>query len=312
MPQQVIFSERAYTAILSETLSKITTETGGILLGHFNNNKWYIVESIDPGPKSVFSTVYFEYDETYVNHLANKINVLYNNPLKIMGLWHRHPGSMDVFSSTDNGTHEKYANINPFGVISMLVNIDPVFRLSIYYVSRNAGRLSVSRDKMPYSVGNKHIPAEFLGYKPSDFLQEKIRYNTLFGAENNSNTNNNSNSSNNKKNAKILPALIKRVFTSGVNPMDMQNLNVKAIPVNDKDIEKILEAFAVDLDFFEKNGITCNLSKSNDNILRLYGENDQGSSCVEVFTHKDIICIRNNQRTLSYKAGLFLKAFSKG
>ncbi|MCL2193530.1 MAG: hypothetical protein FWB78_09060, partial [Treponema sp.] len=67
MEQRVVFSERAYVAIMTETLSKIRTETGGVFLGHFEDDRWYVVESIDPGPKSIFSAAYFEYDEAYVN-----------------------------------------------------------------------------------------------------------------------------------------------------------------------------------------------------------------------------------------------------
>ena len=98
---EVVFSNRAYTAVLSETAEKIKTETGGLFLGIVKDNIYYIIEAIDPGPKSIFEVAYFEYDQKYTQHLINKIANLYETKLELIGLWHRHPGSFDVFSSTD-------------------------------------------------------------------------------------------------------------------------------------------------------------------------------------------------------------------
>jgi phage terminase large subunit len=76
---QVIFSNRAYMAVISETIEKIKTETGGIFLGCYENGNWYVVEAIDPGPKSVFQVAYFEYDKKYTEHLINKIARMYQS-----------------------------------------------------------------------------------------------------------------------------------------------------------------------------------------------------------------------------------------
>ncbi len=131
----VYFSARAWTAILSETLAEIRTETGGILLGYREGNDWLVVESIDPGPGSVLQTAFFEYNEKYVTHLANRIAKLYERPLEILGLWHRHPGSFDRFSNTDDGTNATFAQMSRFGAISGLVNIDPEPRFTLYHAS---------------------------------------------------------------------------------------------------------------------------------------------------------------------------------
>jgi len=137
MPSKVVFSERAYTAILAETNEKITTETGGVFLGVMSTDIWYVIETIDPGPNSIFKTAYFEYDRKYINHLANKINKLYADKLSVLGLWHRHPGSMDVFSDTDGGTNKQFAEGNGGTAISAIVNIDPKFRMTMYSVTCN-------------------------------------------------------------------------------------------------------------------------------------------------------------------------------
>lgn len=157
---KVVFSDRAFAAIMAETTEKIKTETGGLFLGSFEDGIWYVIEAIDPGPKSIFEVAYFEYDQQYTQHLINKIANLYDKKLILIGLWHRHPGSFDQFSSTDDGTNSKYARMRKEGALSALVNIDPKFRLTMYHVDQPC-RYSV----IEYDVGNHLIPDEMLRYK---------------------------------------------------------------------------------------------------------------------------------------------------
>lgn len=164
---RVVFSDRAYASILAETAEKIKTETGGLFLGKCIDDVWYVVEAIDPGPKSIFEVAYFEYDQKYTQHLINKIANLYNAKLELIGLWHRHPGSMDFFSSTDDGTNTKYAGMNPKGAISGLVNIDPKFRLTMYQVDQPC-RYSV----IEYQVGDDLVPKELMELKSVQRFEE--------------------------------------------------------------------------------------------------------------------------------------------
>lgn len=157
---KVVFSDRAFAAIMAETTEKIKTETGGLFLGSFEDGIWYVIEAIDPDPKSIFEVAYFEYDQQYTQHLINKIANLYDKKLTLIGLWHRHPGSFDQFSSTDDGTNSKYARMRKEGALSALVNIDPKFRLTMYHVDQPC-RYSV----IEYDVGNHLIPDEMLRYK---------------------------------------------------------------------------------------------------------------------------------------------------
>lgn len=169
MPKCIVFSERAFTSILVETQEKIRTETGGVFLGYRKDDVWYVIESIDPGPNSVFQPAYFEYDQDYINHLINKISRLYSPQLDLIGLWHRHPGSFDSFSGTDDGTNTKYAELNEQGAISALVNIDPNFRLTVYSVT-----LPLKYEKIKYVVGDSYIPQEMLTLRNSVSLQEQM------------------------------------------------------------------------------------------------------------------------------------------
>ena len=179
---KVVFSNRAYTTLVAETYEKIKTETGGVFLGFYENDTWYVVETIDPGPKSIFQIAYFEYDQCYVTHLINKVARIYKKNLKLIGLWHRHPGSFDRFSGTDDQTNLKYAKISNYGAISGLVNIDPIFRLTIYHVD-----YPLRYKKIQYEVGDNLFPdhsLEVIDYKSIldlinyGYISEVSKFNT--------------------------------------------------------------------------------------------------------------------------------------
>ena len=164
--QIVVFSNKAYNAIIRESFDKDPVETGGILLGHIlDNGVWIVMEVLPPGIKCIFERAYFEYDDAFVNYLAQSVANQYKIPLELLGLWHRHPGSMDVFSSTDDGTNTTFALQSPSGVISGLVNIDPQFRLTMYHmdnpreVMRQYARPIYERVEI--EVGDDIIPEEY-------------------------------------------------------------------------------------------------------------------------------------------------------
>ena len=153
----VIFTEDAYNTILAETFHKDPSETGGILLGQIENNTWYVIECIEPGPASVFRSAYFEYDHAFVNYLAKARARRYEVPLRLLGLWHRHPGSFDRFSSTDNETNLLYAKLSSKGALSGLVNLDPDFRFTLYHFDEK-----LAYEKTAFSISDESIPGKFL------------------------------------------------------------------------------------------------------------------------------------------------------
>lgn len=168
--QMVVLSNKAYNAIIRESFDKHPVETGGILLGHIlDNGVWIVMEVLPPGIQCVFERAYFEYDDAFVNYLAQSVASQYKIQLELLGLWHRHPGSMDVFSSTDNGTNTTFALQNPNGVISGLVNIDPQFRLTMYHMENP--RRTPHQYNRPYyerievEVGDDIIPNEYFELK---------------------------------------------------------------------------------------------------------------------------------------------------
>ena len=175
--QLVVFSNKAYNAIIRESFAKDPVETGGILLGHIlDNGIWIVMEVLPPGMKSIFQYAYFEYDEAFVNYLAQSVANQYKHPLDLLGLWHRHPGSMDVFSRTDDETNSTFARQNPAGVISGLVNIDPDFRITMYHLDHTPGR---SFGRPGYSVvdievGDDIIPEEYFELRYFDGSESNL------------------------------------------------------------------------------------------------------------------------------------------
>lgn len=160
---RLYLSDQAYTSIVAETHAHIDTETGGIFLGKFESGAWYIIEVIDPGYQDILRQVaYFEYDKSYVTHLANMRARLYKKSLSLLGLWHRHPGGFDQFSATDDQTHRLYLRQNPQrGIISSLVNIDPRFRLTHYFIDSTVTHRKIT----DIHIGDRHIPKKFLELK---------------------------------------------------------------------------------------------------------------------------------------------------
>lgn len=155
--KKVVLSDRAYIQIYNESQARIQTETGGLLLGHFEDGVWYVVEASDPGINARFTTTYHEGDDVYENHVCSVISRTYKHPLVFLGMWHRHPGSLDHFSGTDDSTNYKYAQAAGNGCISAIINYDPEFRITFYHADQaGAGRVSYTR--VDVEVGDEKFP----------------------------------------------------------------------------------------------------------------------------------------------------------
>lgn len=163
--QSVVLSDRAYRSILAETSEFGDNETGGLMMGNFHNGIWYTIDSLDPGFDSTHSSTQFRYQTEYVNHLSAKVGRLYRHPLTIIGIWHRHPGSMDYFSPTDYTSMTNMVQDASVGLLFMLVNVDPMLRMTFYYLDKQLHLYQV-----PYTVGDKYIPREILEYATPEVL----------------------------------------------------------------------------------------------------------------------------------------------
>lgn len=154
--RKVVLSNRAFVQIYNETQAHIRTETGGLLLGHFENGVWYVVEASDPGWDAVFRQSYHEANEDYENHVCEIMSRTYRHPLAFLGMWHRHPGSLDTFSGTDDATNSKYVDSCGNGCISALVNYDPDYRITFYYVERTRNN-GVAYYQVDVEVGDERF-----------------------------------------------------------------------------------------------------------------------------------------------------------
>ena len=129
------------------------------------------MEVIPPGLKAIHQRAYFEYDTEFVNYMANSVSRQYKMELSVLGLWHRHPGSMDVFSGTDDGTNATFAQMNQYGAISGLVNIDPKLRFTLRHVA-----YPLHYQIVDVEVGDDLIPPQYfeLKYLFGDNLEPHI------------------------------------------------------------------------------------------------------------------------------------------
>ena len=166
--KQVVISERAYAAIISEVLKNGRNETGGVLVGNIVNGVWYVIDSLDPGMETTNTQDFFQWDAMYVNHLVDTISLIYYYPVTILGFWHRHPGSMDFFSLTDEDTIRSNLEGARFGLVSMLVNLDPELRMTFYYCWEE------SLFRVSYAVGDEYFPTELLKYATPSRIANNI------------------------------------------------------------------------------------------------------------------------------------------
>ena len=286
------------TALLVETREKIATETGGVFLGKYLNGIWYVVETIDPGPKAIFKAAYFEYDQDYINHLINKISRLYSQQLDLVGLWHRHPGSLDSFSMTDDGTNSKYAELSPSGAISGLVNIDPVFRLTMYHVS-----LPLNYEKIEWMVDDELIPTEIQCLKETELLVAQIgtisakckrvdKFTDLFM---------------NVKKCKTVASIHNYLKRRTISDAIVKN--AKRFD-GDIPVELLLEELESDFDFMERTGIDYTVRIGEDGLLNLLIKEENDSVLLAFGLDKDTVVFVYNEITYKYISGLIEKAVS--
>ena len=161
----VVLSNKAYISIISDVLRRSSTETGGVFLGRIYKKIWYVVDVIDEGIQTQNYRDYFSWDKQYVNHLAERIGTLYKEPLTILGFWHRHPQSFDRFSQQDEQTIQAHLREAKYGLLSMLVNVDPELRMTFYWCHDT--RIMQTK----YDVGDEYFAQELLQLaKPEELI----------------------------------------------------------------------------------------------------------------------------------------------
>lgn len=297
---RVVFSNRAYASVLAETTEKIKTETGGLFLGTVQGDTWYIIEAIDPGPKSIFEVAYFEYDQKYTQHLINKIANLYDTKLSLIGLWHRHPGSFDQFSSTDDGTNAKYASMRKEGAISALVNLDPSFRITMYQVYRPC-----RYKRIAYEVGDNLIPDGLLKFKSPDkffsIMDGILRKPEAVGV------------SSGEYHKSVSLASFMNFIQAQMQPFECKDVDVCDLNDNAPVQERLIDAVVEDLTFMaDVLGIETSILLE-DKYLTIYQEAiDATTKLYFTFsTQRQFIILSYAGKCYSYQRNLFADSFRK-
>ena len=96
-------------------------ETGGILLGYLHRNRICVLEAVDGGPQKVASKSSFCFDHEYVQYVSTKISNLYNPPLVLVGMWHKHNSFHEhPFSEDDENMHKEMYLLANGSVTSIL------------------------------------------------------------------------------------------------------------------------------------------------------------------------------------------------
>jgi proteasome lid subunit RPN8/RPN11 len=158
--ERVVFSDKAYQAVIAETYEHLGRETGGDLLGHRVDGVWYVLETVDPGPNAVHNPSTYAKDHPYVKHVINKTARLYKHGLELLGCWHVHPSGSDTFSSADDAVNTNYVSRCESSAISGLVNHNPEFRLTMYHVT-----LPLHYTKVSVQVGDSLIPKDMFAVR---------------------------------------------------------------------------------------------------------------------------------------------------
>ena len=264
------------------------------------DDTWYIIEAIDPGPKSIFEVAYFEYDQKYTQHLINKIANLYDKQLTLIGLWHRHPGSFDQFSSTDDGTNFKYASMRNEGAISALVNIDPNFRITLYHVA-----CPCRYKKIEYDVGDSLIPDDLLKFKTQECFGTIMK--NLLGS---SNRTRNINDGYHK--SVSLESFMKFIL-SQLKDHECAEIQISESPVNEENQEDLIDEIVDDLTFMAE---TLNIETAillENNYLTVYQETIDKTTKLYfmLIVDDESIMLSYDNKCYKYQRGLFTEAYGR-
>ena len=103
------FSVRAKAAMQNELARFPEQETGGLLLGYADAAHIEVLEATDGGyQNTVHEPDCFAYDVAYEEHLCGILSELYDPPLQLVGLWHKHNAiGIPHFSRADEAMHRQ-------------------------------------------------------------------------------------------------------------------------------------------------------------------------------------------------------------
>ena len=161
----VVLSPLAWALMVSQSCVANPNETGGALLGYRDGTTVHVTVALPSGPRSQASPVMLKYNEEFQNYVFGVITELMGQKGGLLGLWHRHPGSLDRFSGVDAVAHEQFGKVLNGEVLSLLITLDGgAPRVTGYFVDTNEMVYHLIPVTIPVTVeetaGQLLIPAE--------------------------------------------------------------------------------------------------------------------------------------------------------
>lgn len=116
--EKIVWLKKSVLEMIMDEMNKwYPNETGGVLIGYWNENQPVITQLIDGGPNAVRSKTSFIPDHKYQVDVISKIYKSSNRIETYLGDWHTHPDAKAYLSSTDKKTFNliKLRGINQRG-----------------------------------------------------------------------------------------------------------------------------------------------------------------------------------------------------
>ena len=141
---RVIVSFRAFSCIISNAETATNCETGGVLLGFYNDETFYVLEATAPGPNAVLEPTRLTTDSTYLDYEIHQISNIYADNIEIIGVWHKHNNCLNPpFSAADMVTHKTLSTAFGKNILSLLLQDlgqANSFRLSAYEYLKDSNK----------------------------------------------------------------------------------------------------------------------------------------------------------------------------
>jgi integrative and conjugative element protein (TIGR02256 family) len=112
--EKIVWLKKSVLEMIMDEMNKwYPNETGGVLIGYWNENQAVITHLIDGGPNAVRSKTSFIPNHKYQVDEISKIYKISNRTETYLGDWHTHPDVKAYLSNTDKKTFNKIARYKP-------------------------------------------------------------------------------------------------------------------------------------------------------------------------------------------------------
>ncbi len=130
--REVHYTKQALEMFQSEIEMFEDLETGGVLLGHIEDDVLIIAKASNGGPNAVHEEFYFRADPNYVDMFIDMEIANSDGKLRYIGEWHTHPQINPIPSDLDlNSLYEIAESSGDFCTLLIIGAID--FKPNLFY-----------------------------------------------------------------------------------------------------------------------------------------------------------------------------------